>query len=72
VALVGAERYRMWLAYLAGVSGAFAAGPLRLYQTVATKRPDGPPPLPPTREDVYRGWAAGGASGPTTEVGSAA
>jgi cyclopropane-fatty-acyl-phospholipid synthase len=57
VAEVGSERYRMWLAYLAGVSSAFADGPLRLYQTVATKQAGGPPPLPPTRDDIYRATA---------------
>ena len=55
VRLVGAERFRMWAAYLAGVSGAFEQGPLRVYQTVATKlAPTGGSPLPPTRADVYR------------------
>ena len=53
---VGPERYRMWLAYLAGVSIGFERGPLRLFQVVATKqRPDGKAPLPPTRADLYRG-----------------
>jgi cyclopropane-fatty-acyl-phospholipid synthase len=54
---VGLERYRMWLAYLAGVTIGFERGPLRLFQVVATKqRADGKAPLPPTREDLYAGW----------------
>jgi cyclopropane-fatty-acyl-phospholipid synthase len=36
-ALVGSERCRVWLAYLAGVSFSFSDGSLRLYQTLATK-----------------------------------
>ena len=52
---VGPERYRMWLAYLAGVSIGFERGPLRLFQVVATKQQaDGSAPLPPTRADLYR------------------
>ena len=51
---VGPERYRMWLAYLAGVTIGFERGPLRIFQVVATKqRPDGKAPLPPTRADLY-------------------
>ena len=54
VAHVGRERYRMWIAYLAGVSFAFRDGSLRIYQTVATKhRSKGPSGLPPTRADLY-------------------
>jgi cyclopropane-fatty-acyl-phospholipid synthase len=53
--LVGPERYRLWVAYLAGVSFAFADGSLRIFQTVATKhRAKGPSGLPPTRADLYR------------------
>ena len=55
IGLVGAERFRMWAAYLAGVSVAFERGPLRVYQTVATKLVSaGTSPLPPTRADLYR------------------
>lgn len=36
--LVGPEKTRLWLAYLAGVSVAFAAGSLRVYQIVASKQ----------------------------------
>jgi cyclopropane-fatty-acyl-phospholipid synthase len=54
IALVGAERYRMWVAYLAGVSVGFEYGPLHVFQTVATRQGEALPPLPPTREDLYR------------------
>lgn len=53
---VGEEKYRIWVAYLAGVSLAFSRGTLRLYQTLASKNPKRPPPLPPTRSDLYRDW----------------
>lgn len=54
IALVGEERYRMWIAYLAGVSFAFEDGSLRIFQTVATKHGrKGPSTLPPTREHLY-------------------
>lgn len=51
---VGEEKYRIWVAYLAGVSLAFSRGTLRLFQTLASKTPKRPPPLPPTRADLYR------------------
>lgn len=54
IALVGEEKYRIWVAYLAGVSLAFSRGTLRLFQTVATKTAKGKSPLPPTRADLYR------------------
>ncbi|SLN73075.1 class I SAM-dependent methyltransferase [Oceanibacterium hippocampi] len=51
---IGAERYRMWLAYLAGVSVGFEAGPLRIFQVVASSQArKGPSELPPTRADLY-------------------
>lgn len=54
VTLVGEERYRMWIAYLAGVSFAFMDGSLRIFQTVATKHDKkGPSTMPPTREHLY-------------------
>ncbi len=54
VELVGREKYRIWIAYLAGVSFAFADGSLRIYQTVATKhRGKGASGMPPTREHLY-------------------
>jgi cyclopropane-fatty-acyl-phospholipid synthase len=55
--LVGPARYRAWLAYLAGVTAGFEVGPLRIYQTVATKTTArAAAPLPPTRADLYRDW----------------
>ena len=51
---VGEEKYRIWVAYLAGVSLAFSRGTLRLFQTLASKSAKRPPPLPPTRADLYR------------------
>ncbi len=54
VALVGTEAYRIWVAYLAGVSLAFTRGTARIYQTLASKSARGPSPLPPTRKDLYR------------------
>ena len=54
IALVGEERYRMWIAYLAGVSFAFFDGSLRIFQTVATKHDKkGPSTMPSTREHLY-------------------
>ena len=50
--LIGPERYRMWLAYLAGVTVGFEHGPMRVYQTVATRQLAAAG-LPPTREDLY-------------------
>lgn len=55
IQMVGAERYRLWVAYLAAVSFNFADGPLRIYQIVATKHESkGPSGMPPTRADLYR------------------
>jgi len=52
---VGPERYRMWLVYLAGVTGTFEQGAMRIYQTVATKRAaKGGRVMPNTRADIYR------------------
>ena len=63
IRLIGPERYRMWLAYLAGVTVGFEHGPLRVFQTVATKQgAEAAAVLPPTRDDLYRADRAG--SGP--------
>ena len=53
VAEVGSELYRLWVAYLCGVSIAFSRGTLSHFQTLASKRHRGPSPLPPTRADLY-------------------
>ena len=51
---VGPARTRTWLAYLAGVSGAFRDGSLRIYQILASRHETkGPADLPPTREHLY-------------------
>ena len=52
--LVGAEKYRMWILYLAGVSFAFRDGSIRIFQTVATRRAArAASGMPPTREHLY-------------------
>ena len=58
IGLVGPERYRMWVAYLAGVTVGFEHGPMRIYQTVATKQ-TAAASLPPTRADLYEDAAHG-------------
>jgi cyclopropane-fatty-acyl-phospholipid synthase len=55
IALVGPERYRLWVLYLAGVSFAFFDNSARIYQVVASKHAKkGRAALPPTRADLYR------------------
>ncbi len=54
VRYVGEAKYRIWVAYLAGVSLAFSRGTLRIFQTLASKSAKRPPALPPTRADLYR------------------
>ena len=54
IRLVGEAKYRIWVAYLAGVSLSFSRGTLRIYQTLASKTAKGRSPLPPTRADLYR------------------
>lgn len=54
IAEIGEDKYRIWVAYLAGVSLAFSRGTLRIFQTLASKSPKGQGTLPPTRADLYR------------------
>lgn len=55
IELVGPERYRLWVAYLAGAAGGFEAGSIKLFQVLATKHAaKGLSELPSTREDMYR------------------
>ena len=54
IAEIGEQKYRIWIAYLAGVSLAFSRGTLRIFQTLVSKSPKRAPPLPPTRADLYR------------------
>lgn len=52
--LVGPEKTRMWLLYLAGCSLAFQRAAVGVNQTLASKRTCGPSGLPPTRADLYQ------------------
>ena len=52
-AIAGAPLTRIWLAYLAGCSLAFERGSARIFQTLASRRARGQPPLPPTRADLF-------------------
>ena len=55
IRMVGPERYRLWVLYLAGVSFAFFDNSARIYQVVASKHASkGRSQLPPTRADLYR------------------
>jgi cyclopropane-fatty-acyl-phospholipid synthase len=55
IELVGAERYRLWVAYLAGGSVGFTAGSIKIFQVVANKKASkGVSGMPPTREHLYR------------------
>jgi cyclopropane-fatty-acyl-phospholipid synthase len=54
IKLVGSERYRLWVAYLAAVSFNFTDGPLRIYQVVTSKHGSkGLSGMPPTRRHLY-------------------
>ncbi|WP_442484326.1 class I SAM-dependent methyltransferase [Aeoliella sp. SH292] len=55
IRLVGVERYRLWVAYLAGAAGGFEAGSIKLFQVLASKhKAKGLSGMPPTRDDLYR------------------
>ncbi|GLK76803.1 cyclopropane-fatty-acyl-phospholipid synthase [Methylopila jiangsuensis] len=55
IAEAGEVRTRMWIAYLAGVSLAFARGSIGVCQTLASSRTkSGAVDLPSTRADIYR------------------
>ena len=54
IRIVGLERYRLWLAYLGGMSYVFADGNAHLFQVVASKQAcKGLSELPMTRDDLY-------------------
>jgi cyclopropane-fatty-acyl-phospholipid synthase len=54
IRLVGPERYRLWVAYLASVSTGFRDGTLQIFQVVASKHAArGLSELPLTRGDLY-------------------
>jgi cyclopropane-fatty-acyl-phospholipid synthase len=54
IGFVGEEKYRIWVAYLAGVSLAFSRGTLRIFQTLVSKSAKRAPAIPQTRADLYR------------------
>ena len=57
--LVGRERFRLWLAYLGGVSLALGDGSACLFQTVTTKHASkGHSQMPPTRRHLYDSTSA--------------
>jgi cyclopropane-fatty-acyl-phospholipid synthase len=51
---VGSEKTRLWIAYLAVVSLAFAQGSTGIFQTLTSRRVRGSSGIPPTRADLYR------------------
>ena len=54
IRLVGLEKYRMWIIYLAGVATGFSVGSMHIHQVVASKHASkGPSELPLTRDDLY-------------------
>ncbi len=66
IRLVGEEKYRMWILYLAGVSFAFRDGSIRIFQTVATRHASkGASTMPPTREHLYAAPQSAAATDPT-------
>lgn len=55
IELVGEEKYRMWILYLAGVCMALTDGTARIFQTVSSNRTQkGHSGMPPTREHMYQ------------------
>ena len=55
IRLVGSERYRLWVAYLAAVSFGFKEGGMRIFQVVSSNHvAKGGSELPPSRADLYR------------------
>jgi cyclopropane-fatty-acyl-phospholipid synthase len=54
IALVGEDKYRIYVAYLAGCSIVFNRGSARLFQVLASKSVKRAPRVPNTRADLYR------------------
>jgi cyclopropane-fatty-acyl-phospholipid synthase len=52
-ALLGPEKTRMWLLYLAGCSLTFERAAMGVHQTLPSKRTRRPSGLPPSRADLY-------------------
>jgi cyclopropane-fatty-acyl-phospholipid synthase len=50
---VGSEKIRLWIAFLAVVSMAFAQGSIGIFQTLTSRRVRGSSGIPPTRADLY-------------------
>jgi len=60
IRLVGVERYRLWMAYLVGMSLGFGDGTLRVFQVLSTKHEaKGPSGRPGTRDHLYTPLPAG-------------
>ncbi|HEX4590877.1 MAG TPA: cyclopropane-fatty-acyl-phospholipid synthase family protein, partial [Gemmataceae bacterium] len=60
IPLMGEEKYRLWVAYLAASSFGFQDGVIRIFQTVATKHAKkGPSGMPATRRHLYDRIPAG-------------
>ncbi|GAB5406482.1 MAG: cyclopropane-fatty-acyl-phospholipid synthase family protein [Aureliella sp.] len=54
IAMIGEEKYRMWLLYLGGVAMALSDGSARIFQAVASNQVErGHSGMPPTREHLY-------------------
>lgn len=54
VRLVGEDKYRVYVAYLAACSIVFNRGSARLFQVLASKSVKRAPAVPPSRADLYR------------------
>lgn len=54
IKLVGEDKYRIYVAYLAGCSIVFNRGSARLFQVLASKSVKRAPAVPNTRADLYR------------------
>lgn len=54
IRIVGEDKYRIYVAYLAGCSIVFNRGSARLFQVLASKSVKRAPAVPPSRADLYR------------------
>lgn len=55
VRLVGERIYRVWRLYMTACAQQFENGSTGIYQILAVRKENGPPPLPLTRRDLYVG-----------------
>ncbi len=53
VRLVGERNYRIWKLYMTASAQQFEQGATGIYQILAVRKENGPPPLPLTRRDLY-------------------